>query len=114
VVSIVLGDESGYMAGEAQKVKLAAIESEWETQSRRQLSLFLAGRTRQRKRHDMRSRYLGCCTDRDALGGHAGQGAQGAESEHEARIVNGIKAYAALQSSKRAIAPLRSRPNSTT
>src|SRR5690242_19437357 len=29
---IVLGDESGYTAGESQKVKLAAIEAEWETQ----------------------------------------------------------------------------------
>ena len=28
---IVLGDESGYTSGETQKVKLAAIESEWET-----------------------------------------------------------------------------------
>ncbi len=28
---IVLGDESGYTAGEVQKVKLAAIEAEWET-----------------------------------------------------------------------------------
>ena len=29
---IVLGDESGYSTGEVQKVKLAAIEAEWETQ----------------------------------------------------------------------------------
>ncbi|OUD13747.1 cytochrome ubiquinol oxidase subunit I [Thioflexithrix psekupsensis] len=29
---IVLGDESGYTAGEVQKVKLAAIEAEWETE----------------------------------------------------------------------------------
>jgi len=29
---IVLGDESGYTTGESQKVKLAAIEAEWETQ----------------------------------------------------------------------------------
>ena len=29
---IVLGDESGYEVGEVQKVKLAAIEAEWETQ----------------------------------------------------------------------------------
>ncbi|MEN2472180.1 cytochrome ubiquinol oxidase subunit I [Burkholderia sp. GS2Y] len=29
---VVLGDESGYTAGEVQKVKLAAIEAEWETQ----------------------------------------------------------------------------------
>ncbi|MGA9032660.1 MAG: cytochrome ubiquinol oxidase subunit I [Sulfuricaulis sp.] len=29
---IVLGDESGYTLGDVQKVKLAAIESEWETQ----------------------------------------------------------------------------------
>jgi len=29
---IVLGDESGYAAGEVQKVKLAAIEAEWETE----------------------------------------------------------------------------------
>lgn len=29
---IVLGDESGYNAGRVQKVKLAAIEAEWETQ----------------------------------------------------------------------------------
>ncbi len=28
---IVLGDESGYRTGEVQQVKLAAIESEWET-----------------------------------------------------------------------------------
>ncbi len=28
---IVLGDESGYTAGESQKIKLAAIEAEWET-----------------------------------------------------------------------------------
>jgi cytochrome d ubiquinol oxidase subunit I len=28
---IVLGDESGYTSGETQKMKLAAIESEWET-----------------------------------------------------------------------------------
>ncbi|WP_429023412.1 cytochrome ubiquinol oxidase subunit I [Aeromonas allosaccharophila] len=30
---IVLGDESGYRTGEVQKVKLAAIEAEWETES---------------------------------------------------------------------------------
>ncbi|MDF2391992.1 cytochrome bd-I ubiquinol oxidase subunit CydA [Aeromonas sp. 2MA4] len=29
---IILGDESGYTSGEAQKVKLAAIEAEWETE----------------------------------------------------------------------------------
>jgi cytochrome d ubiquinol oxidase subunit I len=29
---IVLGDESGYTSGETQKVKLAAIEAEWETE----------------------------------------------------------------------------------
>lgn len=29
---IVLGDESGYTAGEVQKVKMAVIEAEWETQ----------------------------------------------------------------------------------
>ncbi|MEN8218770.1 MAG: cytochrome ubiquinol oxidase subunit I [Pseudomonadota bacterium] len=29
---IVLGDESGYTAGEVQKVKLAAVEAEWETE----------------------------------------------------------------------------------
>jgi cytochrome d ubiquinol oxidase subunit I len=29
---IVLGDESGYTSGEVQKVKLAAIEAEWETE----------------------------------------------------------------------------------
>jgi cytochrome bd ubiquinol oxidase subunit I len=30
---IVLGDESGYATGEAQKVKLAAIEAEWKTET---------------------------------------------------------------------------------
>ncbi|WDV26938.1 cytochrome ubiquinol oxidase subunit I [Aeromonas caviae] len=30
---IVLGDESGYRSGEVQKVKLAAIEAEWETEA---------------------------------------------------------------------------------
>ena len=29
--TIILGDESGYEVGDVQKVKLAAIESEWET-----------------------------------------------------------------------------------
>ncbi len=29
---IVLGDESGYELGDVQKVKLAAVEAEWETQ----------------------------------------------------------------------------------
>lgn len=30
---IILGDESGYTEGETQKIKLAAIEAEWETES---------------------------------------------------------------------------------
>ena len=29
---LVLGDESGYETGEVQKVKLAAIEAEWNTE----------------------------------------------------------------------------------
>ena len=33
IVSVlILGDESGYETGEVQKVKLAAIEAEWETE----------------------------------------------------------------------------------
>lgn len=39
---IVLGDESGYTSGETQKVKLAAIEAEWET-TKAPASFTLAG-----------------------------------------------------------------------
>ena len=30
---VVLGDESGYLAGENQKMKIAAIEAEWHTEA---------------------------------------------------------------------------------
>ena len=96
---IVLGDESGYTTGEVQKVKLAAIEAEWETaEAAGVVHRRSAFPTRRRRRRTSRSRSPGCIgliatrsVDTPVTG------IKDLKQEHEARIRNGMKAYAALQ-----------------
>ena len=76
---IVLGDESGYTTGETQKVKLAVIEAEWETQ-KPPASFMVFGipddRTETSRLRDQRA--VGAGPHRHALGRHAGPRHQGA------------------------------------
>jgi len=48
---VVLGDESGYLAGENQKMKIAAIEAEWRTENHRRASPYSDFPTCGRARH---------------------------------------------------------------
>ena len=98
---IVLGDESGYTAGEAQKVKLAAIESEWETQ-KPPAAFTIFGwpdQATETTRYALKVPWmLGLIATRSV--DTPVKGLKELKAEHEARIVNGIKAYAALQKLK--------------
>ena len=94
---IVLGDESGYTAGEVNKVKLAAIEAEWETQAA-PAGITLFGIPDDQTEHTdyaVKIPYvLGLIstrsTDRQVTG------IKELKALHEGRIRNGMLAYAAL------------------
>ncbi|SNC59108.1 cytochrome ubiquinol oxidase subunit I [Sodalis endosymbiont of Henestaris halophilus] len=95
---IVLGDESGYIMGDVQKTKLAAIEAEWNTESApASLTLFgLPNQEDQTNYFSVRIPYvLGIIatrsTDRQVTG------LKDLMMYHELRIRNGIKAYSLLQ-----------------
>jgi cytochrome d ubiquinol oxidase subunit I len=95
---IVLGDESGYTAGEVQKVKLAAIEAEWETQP--PPASFTAfgfpDQASETTRYAVKIPWLmGLIATRSV--DTPVKGIKDLKLEHEARIRNGIQAYAALQ-----------------
>jgi cytochrome d ubiquinol oxidase subunit I len=98
---IVLGDESGYTTGEVQKVKLAAIEAEWET-AKPPASFTAFGFP------DMEAEKTHFAIKIPWLTGLVATrsvdtpvtGIKELKQEHEARIHNGIKAYAALQKLK--------------
>ncbi|EIJ48153.1 cytochrome bd-type quinol oxidase subunit 1 [Herbaspirillum sp. GW103] len=94
---IVLGDESGYTAGEVNKVKLAAIEAEWDTHpAPAGLTLFgLPNDKEERTDYAIKIPYvLGLIgtrsVDTQVLG------IKDLKKEHEVRIRNGMLAYAAL------------------
>ncbi len=94
---IVLGDESGYSTGETQKVKIAAIEAEWETQ--RAPAAFTAFGIPNDK--EERTDYqvlipwaLGLIATRSV--DKEVTGLKDLKKEHEARIRNGMVAYEAL------------------
>ncbi|BEV16380.1 cytochrome ubiquinol oxidase subunit I [Herbaspirillum sp. DW155] len=94
---IVLGDESGYTAGEVNKVKLAAIEAEWDTHpAPAGLTLFgLPNEKEQRTDYAVKIPYvLGLIgtrsVDMQVLG------IKDLKKENEVRIRNGMLAYAAL------------------
>ncbi|MET3131518.1 cytochrome d ubiquinol oxidase subunit I [Oxalobacteraceae bacterium GrIS 1.11] len=94
---IVLGDESGYTAGEVNKVKLAAIEAEWETQPAPAGITVLGWPNDQEERTDYALKIpyvLGLIATRSA--DKQVTGIKELKAGHEVRIRNGMLAYAAL------------------
>ena len=95
---IVLGDESGYEIGDVQKTKLAAIEAEWDThEAPAAFTLFgLPDQQAMRTDYAIRIPYaLGLIATR-SLDGEV-TGIKDLLIQHEARIRNGMQAYALLQ-----------------
>ena len=94
---IVLGDESGYTAGEVNKVKLAAIEAEWETQSA-PAGITVFGLPNDKTEHTDYALHvpylLGLIATRST--DQQITGIKELKQQHEARIRNGMLAYAAL------------------
>jgi cytochrome d ubiquinol oxidase subunit I len=95
---IVLGDESGYTTGEVQKVKLAAIEAEWDT-AKPPASFTVFGfpdQAAEKTHFAMKIPWLmGVIATRSI--DTPVTGIKDLKREHEVRIRNGMKAYAALQ-----------------
>ncbi|MEO6354659.1 MAG: cytochrome ubiquinol oxidase subunit I [Burkholderiaceae bacterium] len=94
---IVLGDESGYTAGEVNKVKLAAIEAEWETHPA-PAGITLIGLPNdklERTDYAVKIPYLlGLIATRST--DQQVTGIKDLKKQHEVRIRNGMLAYAAL------------------
>ena len=91
---IVLGDESGYEIGEVQKVKLAAIEAEWEThEAPAAFTLFgIPDQENMETDYAIKIRYaLGLIATRSVT--EEVKGIQDLIAEHEVRIRNGMVAY---------------------
>jgi len=95
---IVLGDESGYTTGEVQKVKLAAIEAEWDTE-KPPASFTVFGfpdQAAEKTHFAMKIPWLmGIIATRSV--DTPVTGIKDLKQQHEVRIRNGMKAYAALQ-----------------
>jgi len=95
---IVLGDESGYEVGDVQKVKLAAIEAEWEThEPPAPFTIFGIPDTKSQTTHAaIRIPWvLGLIATRSV--DEEVKGLKDLMAQHEQRIRNGIIAYGALQ-----------------
>ncbi len=95
---IILGDESGYEIGDVQKVKLAAIEAEWETHpAPAGFTLFgLPNQDEQRTDYAVKIPYvLGLIATRSV--DEEVRGIKDLIAEHELRIRNGMLAYERLQ-----------------
>jgi len=94
---IVLGDESGYTAGEVNKTKLAAIEAEWETQPA-PAGITVVGWPNDQTEHTdyaVKIPYvLGLIATRSV--DTPVTGIKELKQGNEVRIRNGMKAYAAL------------------
>ncbi len=94
----VLGDESGYLANENQKMKLASIESEWETESA-PASFTLIGipnQKEQRTDYALKVPYLLGLIATRSLDTPI-SGIKELVAKANTRIQNGIPAYSALQ-----------------
>ena len=94
---IVLGDESGYTDGEVNKVKLAAIEAEWETEAAPAgiTVVGLPNDQTQRTDYAIKIPYvLGLIATRST--DTKVTGIKELKQQHEVRIRNGMLAYAAL------------------
>jgi cytochrome bd ubiquinol oxidase subunit I len=95
---IVLGDESGYTSGEVQKVKLALIEAEWETQPPPAAITAFGVPNQAEERTDYAIKIpwvLGLIATRSVDTPIAG--IRELRSEAEKRIAGGIKAYSLLE-----------------
>jgi cytochrome d ubiquinol oxidase subunit I len=95
---IVLGDESGYTTGEVQKVKLAAIEAEWETEAPpAAFTVFgFPDQVAEKTHFAIKIPWLmGLIATRSF--DTPVKGIRELKAEHEVRIRNGMRAYAALQ-----------------
>jgi len=95
---IVLGDESGYTVGEVQRVKLAAIESEWHTQPAPAAITLFGMPDEAAERTDYAIKFpwmLGLIATRSV--DTPITGLIDLKKEAAARIENGMVAYAALQ-----------------
>ena len=96
--TIILGDESGYEVGDVQKVKLAAIESEWETHPA-PASFTLIGlpnQEEQRTDYAIKIPYaLGIIATRSL--DEKVKGLKELMAEHDLRIRNGMIAYGLLE-----------------
>lgn len=98
---IVLGDESGYSAGEVQKVKLAAIEAEWETHPAPASITVLGWPNQEEGRTDYAFKIpyvLGLIATRSL--DQPVTGIRDLKKEHEQRIRSGMVAYDALRKLK--------------
>jgi cytochrome d ubiquinol oxidase subunit I len=95
---IVLGDESGYEVGEVQKVKLAAIEAEWETEEAPAAFtlLGLPNQAEQRTDYAVKVPYVMGIIATRSLDTPV-TGIKDLIAEHELRIRNGMGAYALLE-----------------
>lgn len=95
---IILGDESGYEIGDVQKTKLAAIEAEWNTeQAPAGFTLFgIPDQEQMRTHYAIRIPYaLGIIATRSL--DKEVTGIKDLLVQHEARIRNGMQAYALLE-----------------
>jgi hypothetical protein len=98
---IVLGDESGYRTGEVQQVKLAAIESEWETAPAPAPFTIFGIPNQQEERTDYAIRVpyaLGIIATRSF--DEPVLGLKDLIAQNELRIKDGMIAYGALQQLK--------------
>ncbi|WP_150046506.1 cytochrome ubiquinol oxidase subunit I [Methylomonas rhizoryzae] len=95
---IVLGDESGYTEGETQKIKLAAIEAEWETEPAPASFTAFGIPNQQQERTDYAIKIpyvLGLIATRSI--DEEVKGLKELRNESEKRVKNGMLAYGELQ-----------------
>lgn len=95
---IILGDESGYTTGEVQKVKLAAIESEWHTEPAPAAFTLVGIPNQKEERTDYTIKIpylLGLIATRSL--DEPVTGLIDIKNQNEIRIRNGIQSYADLQ-----------------
>ncbi|NNG00690.1 MAG: cytochrome bd-I ubiquinol oxidase subunit CydA [Desulfobacteraceae bacterium] len=95
---IVLGDESGYVTGQVQKVKLAAMEAEWETDPPPgHFTVFgFPDQDEQRTAGEIRIPWVGGIIATRSLNTPI-TGIKDLIAENEIRIRNGITAHSALE-----------------
>ncbi|MGY3870167.1 cytochrome ubiquinol oxidase subunit I [Aeromonas crassostreae] len=95
---IVLGDESGYRSGEVQKVKLAAIEAEWETEAApASFTLFgLPDQSAETTHGAIKIPYLMGIIATRSLDEQV-TGLKDLKAQHEVRIRSGMLAHEALE-----------------